>query len=313
MSVPWPMPNYLRPASVVALAVLVAACSGAGPSVAPSDPPGDLPSGSPTGSPPASPAEVGALEHPTGATDIVLRYDVGGGMMMAGFAASQVPTFTLYGDGTVVFRNAAAEMPPMQGSVMRTNPLRTAKLSEDQIQDLLVYALEVAGLGVARDQYDNPMVTDVGTTTLTIDAGGVKKAVNIYALGMEDVPGVPDMVARRAFGELATRLADFDQGGAIATDVYQPAAYRGILMDGTGMTDPNVIAWPWEDIQPSDFEGPADPNAFQLATRTLTPEDVAALGVDGPEGGFTGLLITGPDDGKLYSFSLRPLLRDDTE
>ena len=82
-------------------------------------------------------------------------------------------------------------------------------------------------------------------------------------------------------------------------------------MDGTGMADPNVIVWPWKDIEPTDFVGPADPNAFQLATRTLTPEDVAALGVDGPEGGFSGLLISGPEDGKLYSFSLRPLLPDD--
>jgi hypothetical protein len=303
------MPNYLRPASVIALAVLVAACSGAAPSV----PPGDLPSGAPTGSPPASPADAGALEHPTGATDIVLRYDVGGGMMIAGFAASQVPIFTLYGDGTVVFRNTAQEMPPMLGSLVPTNPLRTATLSEDQIQELLVYALEVAGLGVARDQYDNPMIADAGSTTFTIDAGGVKKAVNIYALGMEDVPGVPDMAARRGFGDLATRLGDFDQGGTITTDVYQPAAYRGILMDGTGMVDPNIIAWPWDDIQPADFKGPADPNAFQLATRTLTPEDVAALGVENPEGGFTGLLMNGPADGKLYSFSLRPLLPDDVE
>ena len=37
-----PMPNYLRPASVVALALLVAACTGSGGSAAPSVPPGDL-------------------------------------------------------------------------------------------------------------------------------------------------------------------------------------------------------------------------------------------------------------------------------
>jgi hypothetical protein len=312
MSVPEPMPNFLRPASVVAFAVFLAACSGSNPSVAPSVPQADLPSGSPSGSPALSPA-AGGLEHPTGATDVVLRSEVGGGFVMAGFAASQVPTFTLYGDGTIVFRNDAQELPPMQGSVMRTNPLRTAKLSEDQIQDLLVYALEVAGLGVARAQYDNPMVADAGTTTFTIDAGGVKKAVAITALGMEDVPGVPDMAARRGFGELATRLADFDQGGAIATDVYRPTAYRGILMDGTGNTDPNVVPWPWDDIKPADFKGPADPNAFQLATRTLTPEEVAALGIDGPEGGFQNLLLGGPGDGKLYSFALRPLLPDDAE
>ena len=305
------MPNYLRPASVVALTLLVSACTGSGGSAAPSVSPGDLPSGAPTEQPSGSPAEVGAIEHPTGATDIVLRYDVGGGLMMAGWAASQVPTFTLYGDGTVVFRNTTQEMPPAVGSVTRGNPLRIAKLSEAQIQDLLEFAIGTSGLGAAREQYDNPMVTDVGTTTFTIDAGGVKKEVNIYALGME-TEGVPDMPARRAFDALAQRLSDFDQGGAIPTDVYAPTAYRGILMDGTGMVDPGIIAWPWTDIAPSDFKGPADPNAFQLAQRTLMPEEVEALGVQDPEGGFQSLLISGPD-GKTYSFSLRPLLPDETE
>ena len=93
----------------------------------------------------------------------------------------------------------------------------------------------------------------------------MKKDVNIYALGME-TEGVPDVPARRAFNDLAKRLGDFDQGGAIVTDVYAPTAYRGILMDGTGMVDPGIIAWPWTDIAPTDFKGPADPNAFQLAT-----------------------------------------------
>ncbi len=74
------------------------------------------------------------------------------------------------------------------------------------------------------------------------------------------------------------------------------------------MVVPDVVAWPWEDLKPSDFKGPADPNAFQLATRTLTPEQVEALGVDGPEGGFQGVIINGPGDGKLYSFAARPLL-----
>lgn len=306
------MPNLMRPTLSLALVVLIAACSGPSGGASPSTAPGGSPAGSPAGPPTASPPDFGALEHPTGATDVLLRYDVGGGMMIAGWAASQVPIFTLYGDGTVVFRNQTQEMPEMQGSVMRTNPLRIAKLTEEQIQELLVLALGEGGLGVARAQYDNPMVTDVGTTTFEIDGGGIKKTVSIYALGF-DVEGVPDQAARKAFGALAERLGNFDQGGSIATDVYQPTAYRGILMDGTGMVVPDVVAWPWEDLKPSDFEGPADPNAFQLATRTLTPEQVEAVGVDGPEGGFQGAIINGPGDGKLYSFAARPLLPGETE
>ena len=48
---------------------------------------------------------------------------------MPAFLATNAPWFTLYGDGTMVFRNPALEGPPAQGSVMPLNPMRTAKLS----------------------------------------------------------------------------------------------------------------------------------------------------------------------------------------
>ncbi len=54
----------------------------------------------------------------------------------------------------------------------------------------------------------------------------------------------------------------------------------------------------------------ADPNAIQFPVHTLTVEQVAALGIDAPEGGFQGMSLIGPD-GKAYSFSLRPLLPGD--
>jgi hypothetical protein len=307
------MPNLIRAAAVIGLIVLVAACSGAAATTVPSDPPGTGGSGSPGTSPTASAADVGAIEHGSGATDIVLRYDQGGGFVAPSFTMSQAPIFTLYGDGTIVFRNPALESPAPAGSVIRQNPLRTAKLSEDQVQDLLAYALGPGNLGVARAHYDFDGVADASTGTFTIDAGGIHKTVAIYALGMEVMQGVPDQAARAAFAQLAERLADFDQGGTIATDVYAPATYRGVLMDGTGMAVPDVVAWPWKDIKPDDFASPADPNAVQAATRVLTTDEVASLGVTGPEGGLQGMVISGPGDGKLYSFALRPLLPDETE
>ena len=38
--------------------------------------------------------------------------------MMAGYSAAQAPIFTLYGDGTVIFRNPLNEAPAAQGSTM---------------------------------------------------------------------------------------------------------------------------------------------------------------------------------------------------
>jgi hypothetical protein len=309
------MPNLdRRPLASLAaapvLALLVAACaSGGAATSAPSTDASAPPSAAPTAAP-SSPA-VGAIDHKTGATDIVLRFDEGGGFVNPAFLASQVPPFTLYGDGTVIFRSQTLEPPPAQGSVMPFNPMRTSKLTEDQIQELLLYALGQGGLGVARASYENAMVADAGTAVFTVHAGGVDKTVSVYALGM-DTQGGADAPARAAFQKLKEKLTDFDQGGSIDTAVYEPKAFRGVLFDGTGMQAPDVRTWPWKDLKVTDFANDADPNGLQFPHRTLDAAEVGQLDVKDFQGGFQGLPLAG-SDGKLYTLSLRPLLPGDTE
>jgi hypothetical protein len=301
------MPALTRHALLPALAVLVVACSsgGASPSTGASASP---PLSTPAASASPSTVPVGAIDHATGATDVLLRYDEGGGFVMPGFFATQTPIFTLYGDGTVIFRNPTKEPPPAIGSVTPMNPLRTARLSEDQIQGVLQEALGQGGLGIARESYEDMMVADAGTAVFTVDAGGVAKTVSVYALGL-DVPGMQDAIARANFKKLADHLADFDAGGTVTTDVYSPAEYRAVLMDGAGQA--GAKAWPWTTIKPADFTFPADPNAFQLATKSVTVVDVDALGLGPVQGGFQGMVLTGPSDGKVWALSLRPLLPDE--
>jgi len=303
------MRNLTRPALVSALVLIVAACTsgGASPSGAP---PSSVPSNAPSGAPSPSPASFGEIEHATGKTDVLLRYEEGGGFMMPAFIATQAPIFTLYGDGIIIFRNPMGEPPPAVGSVMPQSPFRTAKLNEEQIQDVLTFALGDGGLGVARASYENMMIADAGTAIFTVNAGGLKKTVSVYALGLE-MEGMPDALARAAFKNLADRLGNFDNGGATPTDEYAPERYRGILMDGAAA--PDQKPWPWKDIQPADFPFPADPNAFQMAQRALTAAEVGEIGFDGFEGGFQGMVLVGPDDGKIYSLSLRPLLPDEPD
>jgi len=229
---------------------------------------------------------------------------------MPAFLATQAPIFTLYGDGTVVFRNPAAEMPPAVGNVQPFSPFRTAKLSEDQIQALLEFALGEGGLGVARPNYTNDMVADASTAMFFVNAGGLKKTVSVYALGIDSGNGA-DAPARAAFQKLAERLGNLDANGAFTTQVYSPERYRGILTEGFP-GDAAAMPWPWKDLKPADFKLPADPNAFQLATAPLTVAQVEALGIKPHEGGFQNVTLVGPVDGKLYSFALRPLLPDET-
>jgi hypothetical protein len=289
---------------VLIVAVLVAACS-AGTGATPP------PTGGPSSAPSSDSGGGGSIDHPTGATDVILRYEEGGGFVMPAFAATMVPHFTLYGDGTVIFRTPMLEPPPAEGSVLRMNPLRTVKLSEEQVQELLELAVGEGGLAAARPDYRNDMIADASTAVFQIDAGGIKKTVSVYALGL-DVEDMPDAPARAAFARLAQRLTDFDQGATIPTEAYEPSGYRGILFDGGGMVAPDQRAWPWPDIAPADFtaEGPADQPTFP--SRLMTAEEIDALGVTDYQGGFQGMVLVGPGDGKTYTFSLRPVLPDET-
>jgi hypothetical protein len=294
----------LLPVVLIALAACTSGSGGAS-----SQPSSGAPSAGPSSSPEASAGGFGEIEHATGATDVLLRFETGGGFVPPSFLATEAPIFTLYGDGTVVFRNPTVEPPPPTGSVYPLNPFRTLKLTEDQIQEVLAFALGDGGLGAARASYENQMISDAPTSVFTVNAGGIEKAVSIYALGM-DVDGGADAPARAAFQRLAERLGNFDGNGTVATEVFQPTGYRGVLMDGQAA--PDQIKWPWADLTPDDFTFPADPNAFQRGDAVLTQEQVDALGLKDVQGGFQGLTIESPDGSKVYSFVLRPLLPGET-
>jgi hypothetical protein len=299
------MSTTLRTFSLAVLIVVLAGCTGGATGGSPLASPGD--SGAES-SPLASP-DFGSIDHPTGVTDVVLRFEEGGGFVMPAFLATQAPAFTLYGDGTIVFRNTAAEPLDPIGSVFPMPPFRTARLTEDQVQELLTFALGESGLGVARPEYGNDLIADASTAVFTIDAGGLKKSVSVYALGL-DMEGMADGPARAAFAKLAERLQKIDAGGTIASEPYVPAQYRGVLLEGQPGV-PDAKPWPWTEIAPADFVSNADPNAFQLPARVMSPEAVELLGITPFEGGFQGLTLIGPDDGRVYSFSLRPLLPDE--
>ena len=308
------MSNRLTLPAVLLLAALgVAACSSGGAS-APST--AQSTASSPPSSPEApstapSPA-VGAIAHPTGAGEIALRYEDIGGFTPPEWQAARLPYFTLYGDGRVVFQQTTAEVPPRADNVFVGVPLRTGLLNEEQVQELLEYVLTDGGLAIARTDYQNNMVADAPTAVFTVNAANDSKTVSVMALGMEGQPG-PDALVLKQLATLGERLRDFDQGGTLPSQQYLAPAYRGVILEQQGIEGVQVRDWPWVDIQPSDFALPADPNALQQGTRTLTPEEAAAVGVPGFENGIMSCVYLRAPDGKIYSLVIRPLLPDETK
>ena len=156
-----------------------------------------------------------------------------------------------------------------------TNPYRTAKLSEEQMQDLLAFALGEGNLGVARAQYDNPMVDRCRYEHLH---GRCRRAEEDslrlrprHGDRWRPGPGRRDVPSTRWRPVLVTST----RAARSRPTSTNPTAYRGILMDGQGMVRPRCpgLAVGRHHGRPTSA-GPADPNAFQLATRTLTPAEV---------------------------------------
>lgn len=303
-------------ATLVLVAVVATACSSAGGSPVPaSGSPGSGSGSGSSGDPIGAPSPgTGAISHPTGADEIILRFDEAGGLTFPDWFAAHAPYFTLYGDGTVVYTSSAdAPQPPAEGGVMVNTPYRIATLSEDQIQTLLEYALVEGGLAAARTDYQNPLVADAPTAVFEINADGMSKTVSVVALGLEDMEPNADTAIKQALAELGTRLRDFDAGGSLESELYQPAAYRGTLTPAEGLEGVTVSPWPWTDLTPADFALPEDSMALQQGKAVLTPEQAAAVGVDGYQGGIPGGVYFADSDGKTYSFALRPLLPGETE
>jgi len=286
----------------LALAALLAACT-AGPGATPT-PAGPTPSPSPSPSPTFGPTDI---EHPTGATDVVLRMEQGGGFVPMGFLVTQAPTFTLYGDGTVIFKQIDTRVgDPMGGQAEL--PWLVGHLVEADVQALLSFALTTGRLATARLQYDDPMIADAGSTIFQLNAGGVEKTVSVYALFDMSQPG-PDAADRQGFSRLAAVLDDF--GSQVDVDLgevttYDPELYRVILIEGFGEPVAQPTDWPWDDLTLDDFPVGEEPGN---RSKILDREHVAKL-LDVPNGGHVGVWVTAVD-GSVVSFGIRPLLPDE--
>jgi regulator of chromosome condensation (RCC1) repeat-containing protein/Regulator of Chromosome Condensation (RCC1) repeat protein len=136
----------------------------------------------PTGTP------ITSIDHAAGQTDVVLRFDSPPDLSVSDLGGEQFqpgPEFTLYGDGTVIFRNDLASPPPTEGPIVRAQPFKIAYLSEDQIQLLLRFALREGGLTDACDRYETRDIDGYVSGVLTVRAGGlVKRVEGVSASGL---------------------------------------------------------------------------------------------------------------------------------
>ena len=205
-----------------------------------------------------------AITHPTAPGKVVLRVSSGGGFVALQTNLRALPSFTLYGDGTVIVPGAVQQIFP--GPAI--DPLVRSRLSERQVQALLKRARQ-SGL-LARGAIDYGDMGSVGvsdgpTTTLIVNAGGRRVNRQAYALGIGAGGHLSarQVSARQALARFIAALPSKLSGArytphAIAVYVAQTAAPAPA---GSGR-----VVWPLR----SDLATAGKPAANGLAYRCIT-------------------------------------------
>lgn len=244
------------------------------------------------------------ISHPTGPTEVVLQMEQGGGLVPMEFFITQAPSFNLYGDGTLILR--PAEDPDPVGGVSLGPPrFAQVKLTEEQVQALLRFALGQGRLLDAKDHYTQDTCADCLSTIFTLNAADMSKTVVVDDLS-ELEPAGPDAVDRRGFAQLSQTLNGFEQraqnGELGEVTLYDPELYRVVLIKGSeGQRGGNE--WPWPDLTIEDFAVEGD--GFRRVA-VLSRELVAAV-VEVPTGGVYSYVVEAPND-LVWSIAIRPLL-----
>ena len=255
--------------------------------------------------PPASPIPGSSPASSTAddASRVVLRMTVSGGFVPLEVINTTLPGFSLFADGSAVYRPLPA---PWPSPGVPLPPLQRAQLSAGQVDELLRFAIGPGGLGVAEDMYYEPSVIDAPFTVFDIDVPGMAKQVTVYALGINR--DGPDADERARLGALAARLGSFDAqaaaGKATHLGDYEPDRYRGILTPVSAGSSRAARPWPFVDLAPADFVGTGSTRYAELS-----PDQVALVATV-PNGGITDIRLQTADgfDGLL---TIRPLLPDE--
>jgi hypothetical protein len=190
------------------------------------------------------------IPHPTGANDLVLRIETGGGFVPIEYNLAAVPGISIYGDGRMIVQGPVIEIYP--GPALPN--LQVTQLSEDAVQAILAAAAE-AGLMDGDASYGYDCVADAPTTTFTVVADGETSVVSAYALGFEttggECPGT-DTAAREDLLAFQTAMGDLrslvPEGSIGEEEPYVPTEMRVFVLPY--LVDPSLpqapIEWPVE-------------------------------------------------------------------
>ena len=253
-----------------------------------------------------------AISHGTAADDLVLRWGHEGGFTPPEYQLTNLPAFSLYGDGTIVRPGPQIEIYP--GPALPA--LEVVQVDEAGVQAILEAAF-AAGLDSVGDLTDmgSVGVADAPETVFTVRAGGVDRTVRVYALGEAggQFPGMPDeeFEARKALLRLVDDLSSLEtwlpEGSVGASAVYDAVGVRAFVSPYTPQADLPQEAVEWPLDQP--LRGAGEDAGAGFRCISVTGDEWTALA---PAVDQANQLTPWTSDGRRFSVSFRPLLPDET-
>lgn len=253
------------------------------------------------------------IDHPTGADELVLRMENGGGFVPIEYNLRAIPGVSLFGDGRLIVEGPMIEIYP--GPAMPN--LQVSRLTEEAIQAILAEA-EKAGLLAGDASYDYPCVADLPTTTFTVLSDGQTHTVSAYALGFEEGTTGScgdveiDVDARARLLEFSRKLGDFrnwlPEGSISAEEPYTPAEMRVYVRAYVGNPELEQSAVPWPlGGSLSDF-GKPDGNLDETRCGVVSGDDLETLL---PAAEAANELTPWTSNGSSSALIFRPLLPDE--
>ncbi len=255
----------------------------------------------------------GGIEHPTGADQLVLRVEYQGGFVPYEYNLKRVPSWSLYGDGTVIVEGPVIEIYP--GPALPN--LLAFTLTEEAVQTILEAAQD-AGLMDGDASYGYPCIADAADTVFTVNAGGTTSVVSAYALELSDLGTEPgdcgdvDTAAREKLAEFNRMLGDLQswlpEGSIGPEEPYEPTEMRVFVLPYQGEPElPQAeTEWPLSEPLVAFGEPVADGNEARCGV--VSGDDLAELL---PLAQQANELTPWTSGGEQYRLVFRPLLPDE--
>lgn len=257
----------------------------------------------------STPTGPGGMEHPEQPNELILQIAVGGGFVPVEFNLTELPAFSLYGDGKAIALGPQIAVYPAPA----LPNLQEMQVTEEGIQRILASALE-AGLSGPDRSLENDRIADAPTTTFTVVAGGDTHTTAVYALGI-DVDGPEDVTDQqedrqrlRQFQQRATDLQQWLSADQIsALRLFEPERMRLFVEPGApdrpepGLQQPE-LAWPL-DVDLTAFGEPHTLEGYRCGV--VAGADLQTL-LSVAEG--ANQLTPWVSDGQTYKVLFRPLL-----